>query len=263
MNTLIVIKLILKMKFVLKVLAILLFNITFAQKDKIYVEYNFTNNLNYSEYKGVLISNNNQSIYRAILSNEDEDGKAKLDGGKIYVGGKLRDTYQKVDKSLGSLISYETMDGKKIYAISEEIPDMQWDLSSTDTLSINNYLCNKAILNFRGRDYTAWYSKDIPVQSGPWKFNGLPGLILDISDDTKTYIWRVTKINYPSKENISIPYDEAISTTLKEYVDLRIKNLERMRARVRGALPRGTEFTVPKNSRKGLEVIYEWEEIDD
>ena len=45
------------------------------------------------------------------------------------------------------------------------------------------YQCHKATANWRGRDWTAWYS-DIPEDAGPWKFQGLPGLILKIEDSS-------------------------------------------------------------------------------
>ncbi len=44
------------------------------------------------------------------------------------------------------------------------------------------YTCHKATTEYRGRKYTAWYTTDIPISSGPYIFEGLPGLILAISD---------------------------------------------------------------------------------
>lgn len=38
-----------------------------------------------------------------------------------------------------------------------------------------------------GRDWVAWFTNDIPIQDGPYKFCGLPGLIIKIEDDTKTH----------------------------------------------------------------------------
>ena len=55
--------------------------------------------------------------------------------------------------------------------------------TSVQTKKIGNFLCQKAVSNFRGRDYVAWFAKDIPVHAGPWKFYGLPGLILEVYDE--------------------------------------------------------------------------------
>ncbi|MCH7524146.1 MAG: GLPGLI family protein [Bacteroidetes bacterium] len=48
---------------------------------------------------------------------------------------------------------------------------------------INGYKCQKATTTFRGRNYIAYFTESIPISSGPWKFGGLPGLILEIIDD--------------------------------------------------------------------------------
>ena len=57
----------------------------------------------------------------------------------------------------------------------------EWQLHP-DTMTILSYPCQKATCRFRGRDYTAWYTMDIPVSDGPWKLHGLPGLILKAED---------------------------------------------------------------------------------
>ena len=57
----------------------------------------------------------------------------------------------------------------------------EWQLHP-DTMTILSYPCQKATCRFRGRDYTAWYTMDIPVSDGPWKLYGLPGLILKAED---------------------------------------------------------------------------------
>lgn len=66
---------------------------------------------------------------------------------------------------------------KTYLRLREQIPVMDWQILE-DTLSIMGYLCNKATATFRGRIYTAWFSLEIPVNEGPWKLYGLPGVIL-------------------------------------------------------------------------------------
>lgn len=76
---------------------------------------------------------------------------------------------------------------------SEEIPKQDWTILS-DTLTINKYLCQKATCHFRGRSYIAWFTMDIPISNGPWKFGGLPGLILKIYDTNNLYTFECVKI---------------------------------------------------------------------
>ena len=60
---------------------------------------------------------------------------------------------------------------------TEPIPSQNWQVGS-ETKTIADYQCQKATCSFRGRNYTAWFALDIPISQGPWKFGGLPGLIL-------------------------------------------------------------------------------------
>ena len=63
------------------------------------------------------------------------------------------------------------------YVCEEPSNTMTWTLDAgTDTIC--GYKCRKANTSFRGRDWTVWYCPDIPIDNGPWKFGGLPGLIL-------------------------------------------------------------------------------------
>ncbi len=45
--------------------------------------------------------------------------------------------------------------------------------------------CQKATTHFKGRDYTAWFCPDLPLHVGPWKLNGLPGVIVQAYDAKK------------------------------------------------------------------------------
>ena len=79
------------------------------------------------------------------------------------------------------------------YWYSESIPAQSWDISD-DTLSIVGYLCQKATCHFRGRDFTAWFTPEIPINNGPWKFGGLPGLIMKVYDKDEIFIYECARI---------------------------------------------------------------------
>lgn len=64
---------------------------------------------------------------------------------------------------------------------TEPLPEIGWELSP-QTREVIGYVCRRATCSFRGRDYEAWYTEDIPLGLGPWKFRGLPGLILAVND---------------------------------------------------------------------------------
>jgi len=60
-----------------------------------------------------------------------------------------------------------------------------WKIES-ETKTLKDYKVQKATTSFAGRDYVAWFTPEIPISEGPYKFNGLPGLILEIND-TQNY----------------------------------------------------------------------------
>lgn len=63
-----------------------------------------------------------------------------------------------------------------------------------ETDSLLGYVCQKASMDFKGRRYFAWYCPDIAVNAGPYKFDGLPGLILKMEDTAADYVWEAEGI---------------------------------------------------------------------
>ena len=57
------------------------------------------------------------------------------------------------------------------------------------------FTCNKATTKYAGREYTAWYTLDVPISYGPYKFFGLPGLIIKIEESTGMYIWEMYSLS--------------------------------------------------------------------
>ena len=83
------------------------------------------------------------------------------------------------------------------YTFEEEMESPDWTLES-DTLIVCGYTCKKAITTYFGRNYTAWYTPEIPISEGPWKFFGLPGLILKVEDDREHYSFECISIEKPT-----------------------------------------------------------------
>jgi GLPGLI family protein len=67
------------------------------------------------------------------------------------------------------------------YLIEGPLPAIDWKIGS-DTASFGGLHCQKATGHFMGRDYLVWFCPDLPVHTGPWKLNGLPGVIVDAHD---------------------------------------------------------------------------------
>lgn len=103
----------------------------------------------------------------------------------------------------------------------EEIREkINW-LIEQDTLSIVGYLCQKATCSYRGRNYVAWFTKEIPISAGPYKFQGLPGLILNIADTKHNYTFDCVGIEkIDPKQPITIAIKGVMKTSRKEFYKL-------------------------------------------
>lgn len=78
------------------------------------------------------------------------------------------------------------MDDRLYYA--EEMDQFEWEILP-ETRKIKDFQAQKATTSFAGRDYVAWFTPEIPIAEGPFKFNGLPGLILEIADTKAHWVF--------------------------------------------------------------------------
>lgn len=103
------------------------------------------------------------------------------------------------------------------YAITELIPVIEWSLGK-EQKTILGYKCQSATGTYRGRNYTAWFTPQLSYKNGPWKFGGLPGLILEIYDQKKEITWEAQSSSIvldesmkkiqPNKNGIKVSEDE-------------------------------------------------------
>jgi GLPGLI family protein len=88
------------------------------------------------------------------------------------------------------------------YIYEEKMPVFNWQLEN-EYQTIFNYSCQKATVSFRGREWTSWFTPEIPIPDGPWKFGGLPGIILKVSDNQNQFVYECTGLeNLKKKEPI-------------------------------------------------------------
>lgn len=90
---------------------------------------------------------------------------------------------------------------------SENFPMQKWEIGN-ETTTVCGYVCQRATCMFRGRRFTAWFSKEIPARYGPWKFGGLPGLILKAEDSDRLYTFECVKIERKKKPMQKYSYEK-------------------------------------------------------
>ena len=91
-----------------------------------------------------------------------------------------------VEKDLIKNITYfKTRLGRDQYTYEED-RKMDWKILP-ETVKIGEYEAQKAETTFAGRKWYAWFTQDIPFQDGPYKFKGLPGLIVKLEDANGDY----------------------------------------------------------------------------
>jgi GLPGLI family protein len=136
-------------------------------------------------------------ISQGIISSRQLETEIQQDALKSPKRSRTHDytILKNCPKSKLNLIDRFAMEN---YRYEEDIPVFDWELSE-DTMTVCGYLCKKAATTFRGRDYEAWYAPQIPVSSGPWKFAGLPGLILRIKDTRNMFLFLCTHMTKPEE----------------------------------------------------------------
>lgn len=114
-----------------------------------------------------------------------------------------------IDKEKNELFQYSSILNKPFYIKEDSIQNLiKWHI--LDTLikeKFLNFNYKIAKCNFRGRKYTAYYTEEVSIFSGPWKFNGLPGLILKIFSDDLAFSFEANLIKF-NKNSLEIknPY---------------------------------------------------------
>ncbi len=100
----------------------------------------------------------------------------------------------KIIKEKGNKIKFkEILGGRQVYEYNEDI-NLNWHLSDRTKINANNTILNSAECLYGGRKWIAWYDPKTPINDGPYKFSGLPGLIYSVEDSEKQFSWNLLGI---------------------------------------------------------------------
>lgn len=108
----------------------------------------------------------------------------------------------------------------------ESTPEIHWQLID-DTQTVSGYLCQKAKATFRGVEWCAYYTEEIPSSAGPWKLYGLPGMIVKVESKAHTFCLaevrqETTPITFERNPDVQkSTYEELLKYRNKIYGDRR------------------------------------------
>lgn len=86
------------------------------------------------------------------------------------------------------------------YIYSEPRVPLKWTILDQEPEEFMGYSVQAATTDFAGRNYTAWFTTEIPIADGPHVFYGLPGLIVDVYDTEKHFRFQLEGIEKPVEE---------------------------------------------------------------
>lgn len=121
-------------------------------------------------------------------------------------------------------VSHRTYMGGPILEYEENISKIEWKLLP-EKKTLLCYPCQKAIATFRGRTYEAWFTPQIPIKEGPYKFGGLPGLIIQVSDTLNHYTFSCIGIEKQNKKKPIVFWKWNVQRTTREKLNLMIKRM--------------------------------------
>ena len=160
-------------------------------------------------------------------------------------------------------VFFTGLSGEMKYFIHDNVAMPNWKIDKAQTKKILGYTCVKATGNFRGSDVTAYFTKELPYSAGPYKFYGLPGVILDIREDNNNYnIWKAEKVELvvDPKINFNPKLSNYPKIKMKEFIEMKEGAQKKEMSEILAKMPEGTKMEPdkPKN-RPGLEKVFEWE----
>ena len=163
----------------------LFIGLLYAQESTLYVKYSYfnTNAVTNKDVYAELINSQNKSKF--ILYTKKINPTTRYFDENNEMKGELIDFEDEVykDFSQNSYFANSPIPFTYKFTSKDSLNHLKWELKD-NIKEILGYSCTEAHTSFHGRNYIAYFTYEIPIFDGPWKFNGLPGLILELKEET-------------------------------------------------------------------------------
>lgn len=226
------------MKYLAILPLLLMAHFSFAQEKKEYsfdyqIVYQMTYQTDSNNVKSIkkeyleLLTNDNISLFRSIKAGRldsamySELSKGNMLGPSVSV---VMENYSTItykilkEKANNRILTFDQPGNVTTSAFYvESLDKLDWEIKS-DTATINGLKCQRADLNFGNRKWSAWFAVEVPINDGPYKFAGLPGLVVRIADNQKYWNFDMLSLNKIKKEVI-INFDPKMTPIRMEKKD--------------------------------------------
>ena len=196
------------------------------------------------DYKFVADSTNKADVKSEMMYLDISEKGSKFYSREVYVSDSIMTaTYEKEIKATGSMnviMKPMTRRGSVRYKIYKNYPNFEtyslsrigmdqykiWDKRTiswkilSEKQKIGNWETQKATTEFAGRKWTAWFTEELPFQDGPYKFRGLPGLIVKLEDATQSHVFELKAVGKYKEEVQKVSEFVGIEINQEQYKKL-------------------------------------------
>lgn len=224
--------------------------ITNAQEDYYTIRVDYLTTIDWEipkSYQSTLYINDSKSVFIFKTNNKDNILENTVDRTfHINIGSEIPNFY--INNNQHFICSEQIFN--KNFIVKDTNTKIEWNLTN-DTKLINTFLCKKAVGYFRGRTYNAWFTEKIPINKGPWKLSGLPGLIVEVSDNLNEVRFELISIK-SINEKIEFDIRNKKQISWREYKLKETKKIKDVAAFME-SLSSGNDVTIKTNSTKSIE----------
>jgi len=171
-----------------------------------------SNNNEFKEEEMELLVNPDESVFRAkkrgVLDSVLQaslEGKSSTNNFGLIRANQTPINYY-IYKTADSIITQEDYQlgfNKEQFYIEKKIFD--WQISP-DTITIGGMKCQQATTDFGGRKWIAWFAPEVPINDGPYKFRGLPGLIVKVYDSKEQWSFNLRSLRKIQRK-VTVKFD--------------------------------------------------------
>lgn len=165
------------------------------------------------------------SILKYVQNNKGTDIYQSVEKIQLISVNSFLEEFIRKDYSNNSISSYIVKTPNEFNYI--QTIDFNWQIGNEQE-KILSYDCKIATCTYSGRNYKAWFTEKIATSDGPFKFRGLPGLIIKIEDDQNFFKFEMVGINIQQKSITLEPifFKQAKTVSFKDFLKIRADHEE-------------------------------------